>query len=146
MLPICVPHVRACKELLQIIAQYDEVRVHHIVEKVGNWNPIVHVKAKADRTVVDEHHVLEGVTRENLEWLDVELVPLDAVRAVQAFLEKFPLGIDHMLDDLLCIVLLACSEQHDVVKLRKIVEGAMEVWPRDHLVLTFFYNKSVGCV
>ena len=113
------PDVRRCGGVLEEGVEEQQFLVVLLVADVGvDGHAIIQVKGEGEDRVVHDAHVVAVTVENDVQVLDVKLLQLDAVLAVQPLLEDLVVPVD-VVQDLVSVLLFARREHDDFVPLSK---------------------------
>ena len=76
--------------------------------------------------------MLSITIQNDVQVLDIKLLKLDAVLAVEALLKESIIAID-VIENLVCIFLFACRENYKFIPLNKFLQNILHVRAQSHL-------------
>ena len=98
------------------------------------------MEGKGQNWIVDDDHTLKVAVENDVQVFDVEVIQLDTVLPVEPLLEYRVVWID-VVKDLVCILLLSCSEHHQFVPLLQFFQNILHVWSETNLDLSSSKTK-----
>ena len=119
--------------LLQETEKEEQLAVVLFVANVRVYgNSIIKIKCEWENGVVYNQHMLSFAVKNDVQILNIKVLQLDTVLAVQSLLEQSFVGVN-VVKNLIGILLLPCRENNDFVPLDQLLQNILHVRAQPHL-------------